>query len=130
MSLSEAVREAVPALLGKNWHQASDDEVARITRWVQIKVAPVGAGRIDAAALRAALSKESPAVGAPRASAAEPGGEGPERPPTKTKAFRRWAAETYPAGIPAGTSAKQLARQCKGNIEISERQIRRAFRDK
>jgi integrase len=58
MSLSEVVRETVRALLGKNWHQASDDEVARITRWAQINVAPIGGGGIDAAALQAALAQE------------------------------------------------------------------------
>jgi hypothetical protein len=125
---SEVIREAVFVLLGKNWHHASDEEIAQIKRWVrrwlQINAVPMRGCMVDAAALRAVLARER----AP----ANPGTEGPVSPQTKTDAFRRWAQKTYPKGIPPGTGAKTLRNgfEAAGTVKISERQVRRALRRK
>lgn len=62
LTLIQAIHDAVHYLLGKNWHQASYNEVARIERWVRLNV-PIVELRpsdfyVDAALLRAALQKE------------------------------------------------------------------------
>jgi hypothetical protein len=60
---SEAVFEAIRVLLGKNRHQASDQDVARMGRWLEINVLPIcGFGLVEAALLRAAFQKESQPV--------------------------------------------------------------------
>jgi hypothetical protein len=53
----------------------------------------------------------------------------PSPPPTKRAAFTDWIARRFPGGIPAGTSAKRLARDFKQDkgVTISARTVRRAL---